>query len=239
MRTRTKESWFVKCFIVASALMLVMAGSACSQTIPCQTYDRSSTDAPQFVRDWLEGDSEAFYVKACGGGDHLLYHGAGNLAHDGNVCRHLSYELDLSSTNPPHLERRLTPYSTATYMLAKECPSPQAVHYVWTSHVRQDVFVDLIHLWNSAISSRASFDRAVAGTSSRAATLDHLRNVISRGQGRRIAADSVKTDLGLRGPLERYELGFTNPDHHDRCYAVLVLRAGRAYVITDVQPCWY
>jgi hypothetical protein len=239
MRARTKEGWFVKCFIVASALMLVMAGSACSQTIPCQTYDRSSTYAPQFVRDWLEGDPEAFYVKACGVAVHRRYFGASNLVHDGNVCRYSAYVLDLSD-NPARLQRKATP--PLAYMLVSEsemCPSPlsEPEYAQIFDGVPQDVFERLTRIWRDAIASPASFDRATFWAFSvdnrRRHVRSQLRDVVSRGRSDRLAVLTVmRENLGL---WKSYGLEVRDPDHFNEFYEVTMSRIGWTYAITDID----
>lgn len=129
--------------IIASALVFWLAGPARAQIIPCETFDRSNTQAPQFVRDYLD-DSKVLFVRVCGGGDHPLYFGASDLVPNGNVCRYSEYELNLSRTSPPRLERTATP--PWTYMSVSEsstCPSPGTNDYAGTNDVPEHVFEHL------------------------------------------------------------------------------------------------
>ena len=115
----------MKFVIAAPALMLLMAGPAGAQIISCDRFDRSSTDAPQFVRDWLKGDAKELFVSVCGVGDYRTYLGATDLVHDRNVCRYSTYVLNLSGTSPSRLERTATPPLTHTLVShSSTCPSP-------------------------------------------------------------------------------------------------------------------
>jgi hypothetical protein len=237
-----EEGRFVKSVVAASALVFLMAGPACAQQMPCKTFDRSSTDAPQFVRDYLDGDSNGLFVSQCGVDDRRQYYGASDLLRDGNICRYSIYVLDLLPTTRSRLERKEAP--PVSYMVvsqSKECPSPQATHYVWTDQVPLDVFEQLVRVWYDTISSLASFDSAVSALSAadnwRRQARSRLRNVMLQGRSDRLAVLMVHRGLGLRkGYDESYELHVADPDHFDRDYTVTVSRFGWAYAITDVSP---
>src|SRR5262249_24704449 len=161
-------------------LVFLMGGQARAQIMPCETFDRSNTRTPKFVRDYLD-DSKGLFVRVCGGGDHPLYFGASDLARSGNVYRYSENELYLSRTTPSRLERMARP--AQTYMLVSEsstCPSPGTVDYAATNNVPQDVFEHLVEVWRDAISSAASFDRTFSGVSD--VVLRRLRDATLQGQ---------------------------------------------------------
>jgi hypothetical protein len=210
----------VKSVIFASALA-VMAGPAPAQQMQCKTFDRSSTDAPPFVRDYFDDDPQGLFVRVCGSGDHAFYYPAGDLVRDRNVCRYSGYELTLSPASPPHLERKAA--RTQTYMLVSEsaCPLTEAINnYAATNGVRQDVFVRLVHLWQDAISSPTSFDKAFSGVSTDAAVVRQWRHETELGINRlAVRSVSLHRDLGL---WKSYHLDIADPDDRGQSYAVTV-----------------
>lgn len=226
--------------VVIAVLVFLTAGLAHAQQIPCETFDRSNTDAPRFVRDYLDGDSKGLFVWECGFADFREYFEASDLVRDGNICRYSTYTLNLMPESPSRLERKDAP--PVTYMLvstSNECPSPQAIDYVWTYHVQPDVFERLVHVWHSAIASPASFDRAAFWAFSadkwRRQARSQLRDVILQGRSDRLAVMSVQVRAGI-GLWKRYELHVADPDHHDRFYAVAVRNwFGRIYRISDFR----
>jgi hypothetical protein len=188
---RIEKGQSMKSVIVASALVFLVARLACAQIVPCKTFDRSNTDAPEFVRDYLDGDSKRLFVRVCGDGDRRRYYGASDLVGDGHVCRYSTYDLHLLPTSPSRLERNGAP--AATYMLvfkSKACPSPQAIgYYAATNGLPQDIFEHLVHVWDDAISSPASFDRAASqgirwGRSASFAQRDYAGPESSSGRGK-------------------------------------------------------
>jgi hypothetical protein len=99
--------------------MLLMAGPAGAQIISCDRFDRSSTDAPQFVRDWLKGDAKELFVSVCGVGDYRTYLGATDLVHDRNVCRYSTYVAAIfleSDTDRTRSQASRKPRSFGQYM---------------------------------------------------------------------------------------------------------------------------
>jgi hypothetical protein len=243
MRT-LKEGWFVKSVIVALALVLLMAGPVGAQIISCERFDRSNTDAPQFVRDWLEGDSKGLFVFVCGRDDYRTYVGASDLMRDGNVCRYSGYVLNLSGTSPSRLERTAT--LPLTYMLASQsetCPSPSpGTGYAQIFHdIPRDIFERLARVWYGALASPASFDRAVSWALGadkwRRQVRSRLREVILQNRSDRLAMQSVmRRNFSV---WKSYDIDIKDPDHFDQFYAVTVSRFGWVYAITDVQAGMY
>jgi len=225
----------VKSLIAASALVLLplIVAPAHAQLVACETFDRSSAHAAQFVRDYLDR-SKGLFVRVCGSGDHPQYYGASSITRDGDICRYSEYELNLSRTNPPRLERTTTPPQTYMRVSESTCPSPASINYAATNNVPQDVFEHLVHVWRDAISSPASFDGTLSGIPD-AAVLHRLRNTVLQGKGNRLVVLNVAQhrDLGL---WKSYEVEVADPDHSDRFYAVIVSSwFGRTYEISGVR----
>jgi hypothetical protein len=202
----------------------------------CEIFGRSNTQAPQFVRDYLD-DSKDLLVRVCSGGaNNRHYLGASNLIRDGNICRYSEYGLNLLSTSPPRLERKTTT-PPQTYMSVSEsstCPPPEAIRYTATNDVPQDIFERLMHVWRDAISSPASFDMALPKISNLAVS-HQLRDAILQGKGNRLTVLSVDVgrDLGL---WKSYNLEVVmDPYHFDQIYDVAVSSwFGRIYGISNV-----
>jgi hypothetical protein len=226
----------VKSVIVACGLVFLMAGPARAVCVQCKTFDRSDTQAPQFVQEFLDGSNELL-VRVCGLGGFARYYRLGNPVRDGNVCRYSMYDLNLSRTSPPRLERTANP--SWTFMSVSEsstCPLPEAGKYAATNSVPQDVFEHLVHVWHAAITSPASCDGTlywgVSWTSS-AYVLSRLRNAILRNRSSRL--NSVQSVRMLRHTLlwKSYEIDVADPDDSTWSYHVTVSSwFGRIYGIS-------
>lgn len=219
--------------LAASALSILLGSMARAQLLPCDTLDQSSARAPEFVRDYLERTKGSF-VRVCGGGEHPNYIGASSVTKNGKICRYSDYELNLTRTNPPRLERTIGP--PQTYMRLSEfgCPSPKATSYAATNNVPPNIFEHVISVWQDATSSPESFDKALSGTSD-AGTLQRLRNVIAHGNGNRLAVEEVVAERGF-WIWAHYRIEVADPDHTDRFYAVAVSSwIGRTYAVSSVS----
>jgi hypothetical protein len=227
----------MKSVIVASGLVFLMAGSAHAMTLPCETFVRSDTHAPQFVRDYLD-DSKEFLVRVCKGGPLPFYSGASNPVRDGNVCRYTTYDLKLLDTSPPRLERTtISPQTLMSVSESSTCPLPGTGKYARTNNVPQDVFEHLVHVWRAAVSSPALFDGTVSWLSD-AAVLSRLRDAILQGKSDRLVVTNVR--LHQYGLWKGYEISVADPDRSDRFYMVIM---SSLFGLTDgiwyVGVSWY
>jgi len=206
---------------MATLSLALLTETAHAQLMQCKTFDRSDTRAPQFVREYLEHSKESF-VRVCGDDDHPQYSGASGSARDGDVCRYSDYELTLSRTNPPRLERAATPQQTYMLITKSACLPPGSDRYTATNNVQPDVFEHLIGVWRDATSSPEAFDKTLSDTSD-VAILQRLRNAISRGSGNRLMVRQIVIDRNFWA-WTRYRIDVADPDHSDRFYAVTVVR---------------
>jgi hypothetical protein len=227
----------MKAALMASMLLFWMAESVHANfMLTCEIFDRSSTQTPQFVRDYLD-ESKGLFVRMCSGGAQPIFGGASDLVHDGDICRYVVHQLRLSRTNPSRLEREEARPQTYMSVTKSTCPSPGAIDYTATNDVPQDVFERLFQVWHDAISSSESFDRTLSGVAD-AAVLRRLRNMILQGRSNLLAVTMVTMDRDL-GVWKSYRLNVEDPDHSDRFYAVTVSSQAGIYGISNVRASIY
>jgi hypothetical protein len=229
-----EERCFMRAMASAFALTLLMAGTAHAQLIPCKTFDRSDA-TPQFVRDYLDRFKGPF-VRACGGGDHPQYSGASSVVRRGAVCRYADYELNLSQTDPPRLERGALPPQTYMLVTQSVCPSPLSTNYAATNDVPQSVFEPLIAVWRDAASSPQAFDKAFSGTSD-AVVFRRLRDLIVKGKRPAVVMVMMNRDMGV---WKRYRVEIADPEHRGEFYAASVSSwFGRFYEVSGLSVGMY
>jgi hypothetical protein len=136
----------------------------------CESFSRSSADAPELVRSWLaHSDDDHVLVCPAGAGAGTdappLYTGESGLVRRGGVCSYSSHGLIKVGRGGAGRLQRYERGETVSMALARgACPpahaDPAPEHYTATYDVSVAAFASIMELWTAVAASAQSFDRA-------------------------------------------------------------------------------
>jgi hypothetical protein len=203
------------CTLLAALAVLAVADRVqAGQADPCQSFSRTSAEAPEIVRHWLSHfpDDQVVVCTHPGGAAPAdpLYSTESRIVLEGGVCSYSSHVLVALGSGAKRALHRYE-HGDSVYMApgARPCPAPHAAgSYTETYDVSPAVFESLMRQWSADAASAHSY--ALACPSCSGASARRLRAAIEAGRMQGAPVMRIVRIPGA-GFTRRYELFVADP----------------------------